>query len=241
MGGTSRWQYDKLLAKDFSSGIFGMFSNVDAPYEIWIYSVRADGLIEHVVDAKGEGRNHFWHVANAFERGGRVIVDASAGSGIDFDGVTDVFRFDVDIVSRTVSRRRLRSSEDGCEFCNVNPQFLKREHRFVYGVSKSFQEGSYLVKIDAAEVMETASPEDRIWGPFEGLIASEPVMVPRPGAVEEDDGVVLSVVLDKLNEASFLLVLDAQTMEEVARVAAPHVVNLGLHSHWFQPGMLTRV
>ena len=65
------------------------------------------------------------------------------------------------------------------------------------------------------------------------------------GASDEDDGVVLSVVVDRSDAAgpegaSFLLVLDARTMQEVARVAAPHTVNFGLHAHWFQPGLLTR-
>ena len=65
--------------------------------------------------------------------------------------------------------------------------------------------------------------------------------MPRPGGTDEDDGVLLSVVIDSTGEgASYLLILDGATLDEVARVAAPHVVNTGLHAHWYQPGLLTR-
>ena len=51
----------------------------------------------------------------------------------------------------------------------------------------------------------------------------------RPGARREDDGVVLSVVLDAGRGTSFLLVLDAPTLEERARAAVPHHIPFGFH------------
>ncbi|WP_199336987.1 carotenoid oxygenase family protein [Oscillatoria sp. FACHB-1407] len=49
----------------------------------------------------------------------------------------------------------------------------------------------------------------------------EPVFVAAPNATSEDEGVVLSVVLDTQTENSFLLVLDAQSWNELARVQLP--------------------
>eukprot|EP01065_Artemidia_motanka_P034893 TRINITY_DN42886_c0_g1_i1.p1 TRINITY_DN42886_c0_g1~~TRINITY_DN42886_c0_g1_i1.p1 ORF type:complete len:531 (+),score=158.47 TRINITY_DN42886_c0_g1_i1:48-1595(+) len=51
----------------------------------------------------------------------------------------------------------------------------------------------------------------------------EATFVPRPGATGEDDGVVMSVVIDATSPAAlnYLLVLDAKTMSEVARVFLP--------------------
>jgi len=57
----------------------------------------------------------------------------------------------------------------------------------------------------------------------------EPVFVPKPGAVEEDDGVVLSVVLDASAGNSFLAILDARSFSELARVHAPHHIPFGFH------------
>ena len=47
----------------------------------------------------------------------------------------------------------------------------------------------------------------------EGDGLGEPVFVLSPKAQAEDDGVLLSVVLDPGTDASFLLVLDAATLE----------------------------
>lgn len=46
---------------------------------------------------------------------------------------------------------------------------------------------------------------------------SEAVFVPAPDAKEEDEGVLLSLVYDSSRVESFVLVLDAKTMAEVAR------------------------
>jgi beta,beta-carotene 9',10'-dioxygenase len=61
----------------------------------------------------------------------------------------------------------------------------------------------------------------------------EPVFVPTPGDEAEDDGVLLSVVLDGKGKRSFLLVLDAATLRESARAYAPHVIPFGFHGNYF--------
>ncbi len=54
-----------------------------------------------------------------------------------------------------------------------------------------------------------------------------------PRAQAEDDGVVLSVVLNAQKSNSFLLVLDARTFEEIGRAEVPHHIPLGLHGQFF--------
>jgi carotenoid cleavage dioxygenase-like enzyme len=66
----------------------------------------------------------------------------------------------------------------------------------------------------------------------EGCHPGEPVFVPAPDGAAEDEGAVLSVVLDVGNGASFLLVLDASTFTERARAAVPHAVPFGFHGQF---------
>jgi beta,beta-carotene 9',10'-dioxygenase len=55
------------------------------------------------------------------------------------------------------------------------------------------------------------------------LFQSEPVFVEKPNPTSEDDGVLLTMVLsDKQND--FLSVLDAKTLEEIARAELPNDV-----------------
>jgi carotenoid cleavage dioxygenase-like enzyme len=67
-----------------------------------------------------------------------------------------------------------------------------------------------------------------------GCYPGEPVFVERPGATAEDEGAILSVVLDASTERSFLLVLDAGSFEEVARAEAPHHIPFGFHGQYFR-------
>lgn len=67
-----------------------------------------------------------------------------------------------------------------------------------------------------------------------GCYPGEPVFVGRPGRDAEDDGAVLSVVLDSATDRSFLLVLDAQTFTEQARAEVPHAVPHSFHGQFFR-------
>lgn len=61
---------------------------------------------------------------------------------------------------------------------------------------------------------------------------TEPTFVPKPGGTQEDDGVIMSVVLNAVTKKSFLLILDAHTMKEIARVLLPVHVPFITHGTW---------
>ena len=67
----------------------------------------------------------------------------------------------------------------------------------------------------------------------EGCFPGEPVFVAAPETSSEDDGVILSVVLDTRRAASFLMILDASTFGELARAELPHHIPFGFHGHYF--------
>ena len=81
-----------------------------------------------------------------------------------------------------------------------------------------------LVKVDIRE------RRSKVW--FENdCYPGEPVFVPRPDGIAEDDGIILSVVLDSKKGNSFLHILDA--FEEIARAEAPHHIPFGFHGEYF--------
>ena len=99
-----------------------------------------------------------------------------------------------------------------------------RPYRFVYAAAQHGDDYfDSLVKVDVGRRLR-ASLAART-----GCYPGEPVFVAAPGADAEDDGVVLSVVLDSAAERSFLLVLDARDFEELARAEAPHRIPFGFH------------
>ena len=80
----------------------------------------------------------------------------------------------------------------------------------------------------AAFISPSAAPRYR-----RSHFPSEPIFVPTPGAVAEDDGVLLSVMLDGARQTSYLLVLNATTMRTMATAYAPVVMPTDFHGEWF--------
>ncbi|KAI6151617.1 carotenoid oxygenase [Pisolithus tinctorius] len=111
-----------------------------------------------------------------------------------------------------------------CELPVINPRFLTKPSRYIYGACdrdlSTFFDG--LVKYD----MET---QTAAYFSVHGHSPGEAIFVPNPNGTAEDDGVLLSVVLDGFTEKSYLLVLDAKTMKEVGRANMDCVVGFGFH------------
>uniref|UniRef100_A0ACD5W3X4 Uncharacterized protein n=1 Tax=Avena sativa TaxID=4498 RepID=A0ACD5W3X4_AVESA len=114
----------------------------------------------------------------------------------------------------------------GMDMCSINPAHLGKEYRYAYacGAERPCNFPNTLTKIDLVE--KTA----KNWYE-EGAVPSEPYFVPRPGAVDEDDGVAISMVSAK-DGSGYALVLDAKTFEEVARAKFPYGLPYGLHCCW---------
>ena len=71
-------------------------------------------------------------------------------------------------------------------------------------------------------------------GPSPAHIPVSPSSFPLPEPDRgEDDGVLLSVVLDGLGSGSYLLVLDARNLEEIGRARVPHDIPFGFHGQYF--------
>jgi carotenoid cleavage dioxygenase-like enzyme len=103
-----------------------------------------------------------------------------------------------------------------------------RPYRFVWGAGRT-PGGDFL---DSIVRIDVASRAARTWH-VEGCYPGEPVFVAEPGASEEGEGVLLSVVLDARRGSSFLLVLDAHSLAEVARAECPHRIPFSFHGNFF--------
>jgi len=107
---------------------------------------------------------------------------------------------------------------------------MRADYTTVYavGIHPQQRQGFYnqLVKVDI--------PSGRDWHWYSpGCYPGEPVFVARPDAVGEDDGVILSIVLDVDRKNSFLLILDAVTFEEIGRATIPQPILFGYHGSYF--------
>ncbi|OVA20260.1 Carotenoid oxygenase [Macleaya cordata] len=114
----------------------------------------------------------------------------------------------------------------GMDMCSINPAHLGKKYRYAYacGAQRPCNFPNTLTKIDF--VNKTA----KNWYD-EGAVPSEPFFVARPGATEEDDGVVISMISDK-NGEGYALLLDGSSFKEIARAKFPYGLPYGLHGCW---------
>ena len=118
--------------------------------------------------------------------------------------------------------------DHSCDLPAINPHFLTKPSRYIYGVCDRGLSTLFdgIVKYDT----ETHTPT--YWS-IEGHSPGEPIFVPNPKGTAEDDGVLLSVVLDGFAEKSYLLVLEAKSMKEVGRASMGCVVGFGFHGNYY--------
>ncbi len=108
----------------------------------------------------------------------------------------------------------------------VAPGREGKPYRFSYGVShdKAHDDilANCLVKVD------TYTGNAIRWT-GERCCVGEPTFVANPSGESEDDGVLVSVVVDAAKRTSFVLVLDARTMKEICRADTPQTVPHAFH------------
>lgn len=198
--------------------------------EIIVMPIDAPGdVVRFTVDAFYQ-----WHFANAFERGGEVVVDyvrypnfdsfGALATGASAGGLDDgrLHRAVID-----VGARRLRSEavlDLGVEFPRVHPAREGQAQRVTWMVAAGLGE---VVAHHADGRLERCR-----FGEHE--VVAEPVFVPVPDATDEQAGWVLTLVYDGRADASYLAVLDAARLEAgpVARAWFDHPVPITFHGSW---------
>jgi hypothetical protein len=116
----------------------------------------------------------------------------------------------------------------GFELPGINKRFNTRKYRYIYGCG-AFEQGYYVNSVCKIDI---DTKRVQLWRESETQFPGEPVFIPKPGGSSEDDGLLLSLVLDTAEEKPhFLLVLNAQTLEEVGRAEVPLDVQIPTTIH----------
>ncbi|KAI0399564.1 carotenoid oxygenase [Xylaria palmicola] len=111
----------------------------------------------------------------------------------------------------------------------INPKYATRPYRYAYSLATSGRTALHetIIKTDLS-THQTVS-----WDGPAGHTPGEAIFVPRPGSGDgeddEDDGVLLSVILDGYGKTSYLVCLDAKTMRELGRAECDWAIGHGFH------------
>ncbi|RKO93359.1 retinal pigment epithelial membrane protein-domain-containing protein [Blyttiomyces helicus] len=143
-------------------------------------------------------------------------------------------------------------SDHTLEYPRINPRFKGIPYRFAWGISVSADSRDKENVIWDSIVKADCIAKKKVEWKEDGCYPGEPIMIPSPAstrsessgtlasvatsvadAEKEDEGMVLSVVLDSKRNNSFLLFLDAASMKEVGRAEVPAAIPFGFHGGYF--------
>ncbi|XP_067314298.1 beta,beta-carotene 15,15'-dioxygenase [Pseudorasbora parva] len=113
---------------------------------------------------------------------------------------------------------------EGLELPGINYKFNSKKYRYFFGTRVEWSPyPSKIAKVDIVTRTHTVWMEEECY-------PSEPVFVASPGAVEEDDGIILSSVVSfNPQKPPFLVVLDAKSFKEIGRATIDAAIHMDLH------------
>ncbi len=122
------------------------------------------------------------------------------------------------------------------EFGMINAKYAGRKYR--YGYSTVSKPGWFLFTGFVKHDLETGQSTEYLLP--EGVYASEAPFAPRVGAVDEDDGYLVSFLTDEIHGTSECVLIDARDIARgpVCRIALPHKLCSGAHAVWAGREML---
>jgi len=193
------------------------------------------------------------HFLNAYEEGDEVVMDGyfqeepTPPPLPDPDGYGQLRAYvDEHSFRSKLHRWRFNLADDSTreerlddrilEFGMINQRVAGRRHRYVY--STTSKPGWFLFNGFVKHDLETG----RSWEVMleDGRYASEAPFAPRSGAVDEDDGYLVSFVIDENRGTSECILIDCKRFADgpVCRIALPHKICSGTHAHWAERSAL---
>ena len=187
------------------------------------------------------------HWLNAYEEGDEVIMDgyfqedpspppiAEAGEHGHLMAYLDehsfksrLHRWRFNLKDGTTTEERL--DDRIVEFGMINQQYSGRKYRYVY--STFAKPGWFLFCGFIKHDLETGESETVTLD--DGRYASEAPFAPRVNSQSEDDGYLVSFIMDENSGTSECILIDATDFEAgpVCRIKLPHKICSGTHSTW---------
>jgi len=179
---------------------------------------------------------YIFHPFNAFEREGKLILDACrydelwrGGSARGFNPAR-AHRYTLDLGAGTVSEQRL--DDRGTEFPRIDDRLGGHANRYGYAAWNDSTDESIQIASIVKYDLESGASESHDFGP--GRQPGEAVFVPAGPEAGEDEGYLLCYVYDAARNGSDFVVLAAQDISAppLATVRLPQRVPFGFHGNW---------
>ena len=195
------------------------------------------------------------HTANARTEDGRIVLEGPVADGNTWPWFHDIHgapykpmpntlrRITLDLRSKNATpTEELLFDRPITSFVRIDERFLTLPYRYIYVqyADESFDSGNLLGRTDGNCIgrMDLQTGTMQAYFPGPGRALQEPVFIPRSDTSAEGEGYVMGVGHDIGHSATELYLLDAMTMEELARVTLPFRTSPQVHGTWGSATML---
>jgi len=184
-----------------------------------------------------------WHSMNAFNEGGRIVVDVCSQQAALFsrpDGSSNDPRLAAQFLTRwefdwtrpgTFSAER--RDELICEYPRIDERYLGRRyhHGFVACMGGAGTEDIFHRGIGR---FDHGDRRMEVYAAGTTCAVAEPVFVAKTADAREGEGYILTTIFDEARGASHLAIFDAERIERgpIARAHLKHRVPIGFHAIW---------
>eukprot|EP01059_Diplonema_ambulator_P017591 TRINITY_DN29600_c0_g1_i1.p1 TRINITY_DN29600_c0_g1~~TRINITY_DN29600_c0_g1_i1.p1 ORF type:complete len:522 (+),score=120.45 TRINITY_DN29600_c0_g1_i1:49-1614(+) len=230
---SKKLRFERLGRGDL--GFFQLYTMGDCDIEFVVFDKQAGGRFVGRVTCPGV-RGMMFHTAACYtpHSSTNLVNIITTYSSVDaFNKVPGsnpptqgLMEFSLNLSTLTATSRLI--SPTIIEFPTVNPLYLEKSPKYVYGVGTlppPTSLGHFTV-----HRLEVATGDHVEWAPPPHTIASEPLFVPAPGGADELDGVLIVPSIHLKQNASSLIFVDPRTMKTVGMARNPIMVNFGLHN-----------
>jgi len=231
---------------------FDTITKIDAPTKFYLINLN-DGSVIDGFESWDSDLVFSTHHMNAWEEGNEVVFDLSCNpwdimaSFMDIETMinhpmTDdeksffvMKRVRLNLASKEVTVEDWPNQQEipllnTVDFPMINENYVGYKNRYAYGWASIDYWRQTLVKKDLEN-----SINDKTWS-RPSHYPGEVFFIPRPGGVDEDDGVIVTVVFDGEKEQTYLLLLDGTSFTEINYSYLPYNVPFSFHGNWF-PGL----
>lgn len=185
-----------------------------------------------------------FHHANAFESEEKVIIDSICYASlpqlepevsyreVNFEALApgQLWRFTLDLSEKSVQKQMIESR--CCEFPALNPEQVTQKYRYLF--LGATHEATGNAPLQGILKLDLHTQERQLWSFAPRGYVGEPIFVPKPKTMSEDEGWVLTMVYDAYHHRSALVILDGQdlTRGAIATLHLKHHIPYGLHGSW---------
>ena len=186
------------------------------------------------------------HTANAFEQGDEIVIHgaiaADAGAmnwiasiqyGAEALAPSTIGRMtEIRILPESGELQRHPIADSPFDYPTIDPRLTGKPHRFIYGVGFRDERKAYEDLFDCVVRLDTSERTVAKCDFGAGHFVSEPIFVPRSPECREGDGLLVCLNYDSNDDESYVAIIDAEEMIELAVIPIGRPLPISFHGLW---------